>query len=239
MREVERDDRGCDVIVWDGGNNDFPFIRPDLWITVTDPHRVGHETRYYPGEVNVRMADVVIINKIDSAEKKDVEVLRENIRKLNPSAVIVEADSPIRVDNPDIIRDRDVLVIEDGPTLTHGEMKFGAGVVAAREFGASKLVDPRPYLKGKLKGTYDQYPEIGPLLPAMGYGPEQLKDLESTINDVPCDGVVIATPIDLGRELNIVKPYTRVFYDLKETGDPDLSGILEAFIVKNGLKNAK
>lgn len=232
LREAEQDVNGCDVILWDGGNNDFPFIRPDFLITVTDPHRVGHESRYYPGEVNVRKADVIIINKVDSAETEDVKVLRENIRKLNPAAIIVEADSPIRVDHPDVILGKEVLVIEDGPTLTHGEMKFGAGVVAAKEFGASKLVDPRPYLCGKLKGTFEQYPEIGTLLPAMGYGQEQLKDLEKTINEVPCDGVIIATPIDLGRELNIVKPHTRVYYDLKENGSPDLSEILDTFIAR-------
>ncbi len=230
LREAENDERGCDVIVWDGGNNDFPFYKTDLMITVTDPHRVGHELKYYPGKVNLRMADVIIINKMDSADKNDIEQLRKNINSINSEAAVVEANSPIQVDDPEVIKNKKVLVIEDGPTLTHGEMKFGAGVVAARQYGASELIDPRPYLVGSLKDTFEKYPDIGEILPAMGYGKKQLHDLERTIQNVECDGVIIATPIDLSREIKINKPFTRVYYSLQEVGDPKLDKILDNFL---------
>lgn len=230
LRQAEQDPRGCDVIVWDGGNNDFPFIRPDLMITVTDPHRAGHELRYYPGEVTLRLADVVVINKIDSASPEGIQTVRESIEKVNPKAVVIDGASPIRVDNPLVIRGKRVLVVEDGPTLTHGEMKIGAGVVAARKFGASGLVDPRPFTVGRLTETFRLYPGIGTLLPAMGYGDQQLKDLEATINNTDCDSVIIATPIDLNRIIKIRKPNTRVFYDLQEIGDPNLTEVIDTFV---------
>lgn len=235
LREAEKDPDGCDVIVWDGGNNDFPFYRPDLMITVTDPHRAGHELRYYPGEVTLRLADVVVINKIDSAGPEAVDIVRENIDRVNSKAIIIDAASPIRVDDPSVIKGRKVLVVEDGPTLTHGEMKIGAGIMAARKFGASEIVDPRPFITGKLKETFRNYPGIGTLLPAMGYGRQQLMDLEKTINNTKCDGVLIATPIDLNRIININKLSTRVYYDLQEIGDPTLSQIIDEFIRKQRL----
>jgi len=226
LRAAEKDPKGCDVILWDGGNNDFPFYKPDLMVTVADPHRPGAELNYYPGEVNIRIADVVVINKIDSAYPENVTTVRENIQKINPKAIVVDGASPIRVDDIDIIRGKKVLVIEDGPTLTHGEMKIGAGVVAAQKYGAAEMVDPRPYVVGKLAETFRIYPNIGTLLPAMGYGAQQVKDLEATINKVKCDSVVIATPIDLNRLVKIKKPNTRVYYDLQEIGDPNLDTII-------------
>jgi len=235
LREAENDQNGCDIILWDGGNNDFPFLKPDLMITITDPHRAGHELRYYPGEVTLRIADVVIINKIDTADKDAIQEVRSNIKKVNPDAVIIDGASPIRVDNPSVIKGKKVLVIEDGPTLTHGEMKFGAGVVAARQFGAASLVDPRPFIVGRLKETFEIYPGIGTLLPAMGYGEEQLRDLETTINNTDCDSVIIGTPIDLNRVIRIDKPNTRVYYDLQEVGTPNLNMVLSDFIRSNNL----
>ena len=235
LREAEKDPAGCDVVLWDGGNNDFPFYKPDLMITVADPHRAGHELRYYPGEVTLRMADVVVINKMDSAAPEDIQVVRESIEKVNPDAVVVDGASPIKVDDPSLIRGKRVLVIEDGPTLTHGEMKIGAGMVAARKFGASETVDPRPFTVGRLSDTFRIYPNIGTLLPAMGYGEEQLKDLETTINNTDCDSVVIATPIDLNRIIKIKKPNTRVYYDLQEIGDPDLTQVLDEFVINHNL----
>jgi predicted GTPase len=232
IRAAETDPSGCDVVLWDGGNNDFPFYRPDLMITVTDPHRAGHELRYYPGEVTLRIADVVVINKIDSSAPEAIQVVRESINKVNPKAMVIDGASPIRVDDPSLIRNKRVLVVEDGPTLTHGEMKIGAGIVAARKFGASMLVDPRPFTVGKLSETFRLYPNIGTLLPAMGYGEEQLKDLETTINKTDCDSVLIATPIDLNRIIKIKKPNTRVYYDLQEIGKPDLTDVLEEFVKK-------
>lgn len=232
VRAAENDPNGCDVIIWDGGNNDFPFYKPDLMITVTDPHRAGHELKYYPGEVTLRIADVVVINKIDSAPPEGVQIVRESIEKVNPDAIVIDGASPIRVDNPALIRGKRVLVVEDGPTLTHGEMKLGAGVVAARKFGAAELVDPRPFTVGKLSETFRLYPNIGTLLPAMGYGDRQLKDLETTINNTNCDAVIIATPIDLNRIIKITKPATRVYYDLQEIGDPDLAQVLDEFVKK-------
>jgi predicted GTPase len=235
LRAAEKDPDGCDVIVWDGGNNDFPFYIPDLHITVVDPHRPGHELRYYPGEVTLRLADVVVINKIDSADLAGIEEVRENINRLVPNAVVVDAASALDIDDPAIVKGKRVLVVEDGPTLTHGGMKYGAGMVAARKFGAVEFVDPRPYTVGRLAETFETYPDIGVLLPAMGYGEQQLKDLEATINKTDCDAVVIGTPIDLGRIIDIKKPHTRVYYNLQEIGKPDLTGVLEEFITKHKL----
>ncbi len=235
LRAAENDPDGCDVILWDGGNNDFPFFNPDLMITVTDPHRAGHELKYYPGEVTLRIADVVVINKMDSAAPDDIQTVRESIELVAPGAVVVDGASPIRVDDPSIIKGKRVLVVEDGPTLTHGEMKIGAGVVAARKFGAAELVDPRPFTVGSITETFEKYPEIGTLLPAMGYGDQQLKDLETTINNTECDAVVIGTPIDLNRIINIKRPSTRVWYDLQEIGSPNLEEVIDEFVKKHKL----
>jgi predicted GTPase len=235
LRAAEDDPAGCDVIVWDGGNNDFSFFKPDLQITVADPHRPGHELRYYPGEVNVRMADVVVINKVDSADPEGVATVRKNVAAANPEAVIVEAASRVRIDDAEVVRGKRVLVVEDGPTLTHGEMKIGAGVVAALRNGAAELVDPRPYLVGRLRETFEIYPDIGTVLPAMGYGDDQLGDLEATINATDCDSVVIGTPIDLSRIVDIKKPNTRVFYDLEEVTKPDLTDLLGDFARQHAL----
>jgi len=232
LRAAENDPDGCDVILWDGGNNDFSFYKPDLMIAVTDPHRPGHELSYYPGEVTLRLADVVVINKIDSADYKDILTVRESIEKVNPTAVVVDAASVISVEKPDLIRGKRVLVIEDGPTLTHGEMKLGAGIVAARRYGAVEIVDPKPFAVGSLAETYKKYPHIENLLPAMGYGEEQMRDLSATIDKVDCDSVVIATPIDLGRVIKIDKPNTRVEYSLQEIGHPDIEDVLHDFIQK-------
>ena len=236
VRAAEEDPNGCDVILWDGGNNDFSFYAADLSITVADPHRAGHELRYYPGEVSLRRADVVVINKIDSADLAGIEEVRGNIAKVNPDAIVVDAASTLRIEDPSVVKGKKVLIVEDGPTLTHGGMKIGAGTVAAKKYGAAEMVDPRPYLVGKLKETFEIYPNIGEVLPAMGYGAEQLKDLETTINNTECDAVVIGTPIDLNRIINITKPNTRVFYDLQEIGEPDLDGILDDFVAKHDLK---
>ncbi len=235
LREAENDSDGCDVIVWDGGNNDFPFYVPDLHVTVVDPHRPGHELRYYPGEVTLRIADVVVINKMDSADLADIETVRKNIAVVNPDAVVIDAVSAIDIDDPSVVKGKKVLAVEDGPTLTHGEMKIGAGIVAARKFGAAGLVDPRPYTVGRLSETFEMYPEIGTLLPAMGYGEQQLRDLEATINNTECDAVVIGTPIDLNRLIKIDKPSTRVYYNLQEIGRPNLTEVLEDFIEKYNL----
>ena len=239
LRAAENDPAGCDIILWDGGNNDFPFYKTDLMVTVADPHRAGHELRYYPGEVTLRLADVVVINKIDSADSGQVQIVRESITKVNPKAVVIDAASPIKVDNQSLIKGKKVLVVEDGPTLTHGEMKIGAGTVAARKFGAAELVDPRPFTVGKLSETFRLYPEIGTLLPAMGYGKQQLLDLEKTINNTKCDSVIIATPIDLNRIIEIKKPNTRVYYDLQEIGDPNLVQVLDEFLKKHKLGSRK
>jgi predicted GTPase len=235
LRAAENDPDGCDVVLWDGGNNDFPFYNPDLMITVTDPHRAGHELSYYPGEVTLRLADVVVINKMDSSAPGDIQTVRESIEKVAPKAIVVDGASPISVDDPSIIKGKRVLVVEDGPTLTHGEMKIGAGVVAARKFGAAELVDPRPFTVGKLTETFEKYPNIGTLLPAMGYGDQQLKDLETTINNTDCDAVVIGTPIDLNRIINIKRPSTRVWYDLQEIGRPNLEEVIDEFVKKHKL----
>ena len=239
LHAAEKDPAGCDVILWDGGNNDFPFFKPDLMITVTDPHRAGHELKYYPGEVTLRLADVVVINKMDSAAPEAIQIVRESIDKVNPKAIVIDGASPIKVDDSSIIRGKRVLVVEDGPTLTHGEMKLGAGVVAARKFGAAELVDPRPFTIGRLSETFRLYPNIGTLLPAMGYGEQQLKDLETTINNTDCDSVIIATPIDLNRIIKIKKPNTRVYYNLQEIGDPNLSQVIDGFVKKHKLTGKK
>jgi predicted GTPase len=213
LAEAEKE---ADVVMWDGGNNDTPFYKPDLHIVIADPLRPGHEMTYFPGDVNFRMASVIIINKMDQAESKDVDSIIANQKKVNPDAIVVKANSPVTVTDPDAIKGKRVLVVEDGPTLTHGGMKIGAGVVAAKASGAKELVDPRPFLKGTLKGTFEKYKDIGTLLPAMGYGEEQCADLEATINACDCDLVVIGTPIDLGRIIKINKPSVRVTYELEE-----------------------
>ena len=230
VRAAENDPNGCDVILWDGGNNDFSFYKPDLTITVADPHRPGNELSYYPGEVNLRLADVVVINKMDTASPEGIRTVRESINKVNPNAIVIDGASPIKVDKPDVIRGKRVLVIEDGPTLTHGEMKIGAGTVAAQKYNAAECIDPRPFTVGKLSETFRIYPNIGKLLPAMGYGKQQIKDLETTIENSDCDSVIIGTPIDLNRIVKINKPNTRVYYDLQEIGHPDLQEILGDFI---------
>ncbi len=226
LAEAEKE---ADVIVWDGGNNDLPFYVSDLEIVVVDPHRPGHERTYHPGEANLRRADVAVINKIGSAPPEGVEAVRRSIHELNPRAVVVEAASPLFVDEPERIRGQRVLAIEDGPTLTHGGMKYGAGVLAARRHGAAEIVDPRPWAVGRLKETFEIYPEIGTLLPAMGYGEEQMKDLAETIARTPADVVLVATPIDLRRIIQIDKPALRVHYELQEIGKPDLEDVLKEF----------
>ena len=220
----------ADIVLWDGGNNDTPFFKPDLHIVVADPLRPGHETRYHPGETNLRLADVVVINKEANARPEDIESVRDAIRTNNPAADIVDAASPIFVEDPRVIRGRRVLCIEDGPTLTHGEMTIGAGIVAAQRFGAKAIVDPRPFLQGSLIDTFQMYPGIGTLLPAMGYGEKQTRDLEATINATDCEAVVIATPIDLRRLVKLNKPATRVTYELQEIGQPALADFLKRFV---------
>ncbi len=227
LREAEKE---ADVILWDGGNNDLPFYRPDLHIVVVDPHRPGHEVRYHPGETNLRMADVVVINKVDTADIANITTVRENVFQVNPRATVLEAASPIFVEAPEAIRGKRVLVIEDGPTLTHGEMAYGAGTVVARRLGAAELVDPRPYAVGSIVGTFHKYPNTGALLPAMGYGEKQVRELEETINRTPCDLVLIATPIDLRRVLTIKHPSQRVRYELQEIGQPTLKDIVERWL---------
>ncbi|MCC6146007.1 MAG: GTPase [Anaerolineaceae bacterium] len=224
LREVEQE---VDIILWDGGNNDFSFYKPDLNIVVVDPHRPGHETRYYPGETNVRLADVFVINKVDTAAPENVIEVRTTISALNPKAEIIEAASPLYIENYAMIRGKHVLVIEDGPTLTHGEMTYGAGWVAARRYAAAEIVDPRPYAVGSIIAMYKKYPGTGPILPAMGYGEEMIHDLEATINNAPVDLVISATPIDLTRILKVNKPLARVRYELQEIGQPTLKEILQ------------
>ncbi|MCB2229280.1 cyclic 2,3-diphosphoglycerate synthase [bacterium] len=237
VREAEKE---ADVILWDGGNNDMSFYKPDLQITVVDPHRPGHELSYYPGQNNLLLADVIVINKIDSADPDDVAEVRANIADYNPNAIVVDAASPLEVENFEKIRGARVLVVEDGPTLTHGEMEYGAGVVAAVKYGARELVDPRPYTVKSITETFQKYPGIGTLLPAMGYGDKQVKDLETTINKVDCDAVIIATPIDLTRIIKIKKPTARVHYNLQEIGTPTLAMILEdTFGAKKAKKAAR
>ena len=236
MAGAEKDPDGCDIVLWDGGNNDFPFYVPDLTIGVADPLRPGAEVSYYPGEVVARMADVIVINKIDSASLENINIVRNNLREINPNAIQIDAASILTVDKPELLKGKRVLVVEDGPTLTHGEMKIGAGTVAAQKYGAAELVDPRPYTVGELTTTFERYPNIGTLLPAMGYGAQQMKDLEKTIANTPCDAVVIGTPIDLPRFIKIKQPVVKVGYELQEIGTPTLKEVLDDFIAKHNLK---
>ena len=226
---LDKAEKEADIILWDGGNNDMPFYKPDLFLVVVDPHRPGHELLFYPGESNLLMADVVVINKMDTAEPENIATVKAYIASVNPGATIIEAASPVTVEKPDVIKGKRCLVVEDGPTLTHGGMKFGAGIVAAEKFGATEVVDPRPWITGTIAETFESYPDIGKLLPAMGYGEQQIKDLEATINAADCDVVIIGTPIDLRRLLHIEKPSVRVTYNLKETGRPTVANVLEPF----------
>jgi predicted GTPase len=223
LREVEKE---ADLIVWDGGNNDLPFFSSDLHIVVADPHRAGHELSYHPGETNLRMADVVVINKVDTADPMNVEAVIKNTTRVNKNVTIVKASSPITVDNPELAKGKRVLVVEDGPTLTHGNMAYGAGTIAAKRLGASEIVDPRPYAVGSIKTVFKEYAHLGTLLPAMGYGKDQVMELEETINATPCDVVVIGTPIDLRRLLRLNKPATRAKYELQEITKPNLEDVL-------------
>jgi len=227
IREAEKE---ADIILWDGGNNDFPFYKSDLQIVVVDPHRAGHEIKYHPGEVNLRSADIIVINKEETASLDNINIVRENIRKFNPKAIVVDAASPFFSTDSNLIRGKRVLAIEDGPTLTHGEMSYGAAVLFSIKYGASELVDAKEYAKGTIKGVYEKYKQIHNYLPAMGYSPEQVKDLEATINSTPADLVVSGTPIDLTRLVKINKPLVNVKYELQEIGKPDLSEIIENFL---------
>ncbi len=232
LKQAEQE---ADIIIWDGGNNDIPFYKPDLHIVVVDPHRPGHEIKYHPGETNLRMAHVVIINKEETADKANIDLVRKHIMEINPDAVVIDAASPLFVDHPERIRGKRVLAIEDGPTLTHGEMTYGAAVIAAMKYGAAELVDARDYAVGSIVDTYKKYPHIHNYLPAMGYGKQQIKDLEATINNTPCDLVVSGTPIDLNRVVKVNKPIVRVRYELDEIGKPTLKDVLEDFLKKKGL----
>jgi predicted GTPase len=236
LRAAERE---ADVIVWDGGNNDFSFFEPDLQVVVADPHRPGHERSYHPGETNVRLADVVVINKETTTDYRNIEAVRRSVQSLNPEAVIIDAASPISVDHPERIRGKRALVIEDGPTLTHGEMKYGAGVIAAQRHGAKEIVDPRPWLVGGIRETFAQYPAIGPLLPAMGYSKEQIRDLERTINACDCDVVIVATPIDLRRLVTMKHPAVRVGYELEEIGHPKLDEVIGEMLARTSKEIAR
>ena len=229
---LHRAEAEADIVVWDGGNNDFPFFKPDLSIVVADPHRAGDGLTYYPGEINLRMANVVVINKQDTAELENIELVRRNILEVNPDVRIIDSASPITVEHPEIIKGKRVLVVEDGPTLTHGGMKYGAGTIGAKKAGAQEIVNPRPYTVGTITETFEKYPDTGPLLPAMGYSPRQVSDLEETINSADCDAVVIGTPIDLSRVININKPATRVHYEIKEIGEMTLEMIVREFLEK-------
>jgi predicted GTPase len=229
LREAERE---ADVLVWDGGNNDTPFVVPDLEIVLLDPHRAGHERTYFPGEVNLLRADVLVLTKMDTASQEQIHVVRANVRQLNPKAVVLETTMPVTVDLPDLIKGKRVLVIEDGPTLTHGGMSFGVGVLVAKQQGAGEVVDPRPYAVGTIQQTFIQYPQIGTVLPAMGYGATQIRELEDTINRVPCDVVLIATPVDLGRIISINHSVCRVTYCLEEQGTPGFRDVLAGIVLK-------
>ncbi|NHJ03281.1 MAG: GTPase [Candidatus Heimdallarchaeota archaeon] len=232
LREAEKE---ADIIIWDGGNNDFPFYKSDLEIVVTDPHRAGHEISYYPGEVNLRTADVVIINKMETADRAKIDIVRKNIAEYNPKAIVIDGASPLTVEGWKKIRGKKVLVVEDGPTLTHGEMEYGAGAIAAWKFGAKELVDPRPNAVGSIKATFEKYNHLGIILPAMGYGKKQIEELEKTINAIECDLVVIGTPIDLTRIVNIKHDSVRVKYDLQEIGKPDLMDVIKPLLEEKGL----
>jgi predicted GTPase len=233
LREAEKE---ADIIVWDGGNNDLSFYKPDLNIVVADPHRAGHEKTYHPGETNVRMADVIIINKVDTADPEKVKLVKENVTMLNPKATILEAASPITVDIPELIKGKRVLAIEDGPTLTHGNMPYGAATIIAKSLGASEMVDPRPYAVGSIKEAYRKFPHLGALLPALGYGEKQIAELKETIDDTPCDVVVIGTPIDLRRVMTIKQPTVRARYELKVLGPVSLEQVLDEFLRRCGLQ---
>ena len=230
LRAAEKE---ADVILWDGGNNDLPFYQPDLYIVVADPHRPGHELTYYPGETNTRMADIVVINKVGTADPANVQTVEDNVRQVNPGAKIIRAESPVSVDDPDAVRGKRVLVVEDGPTLMHGEMTFGAAHVAARQFGAAEMVDPRPYAIGSIKGTFEKYSHLTEILPAMGYGATQVSELQQTINAVDCDLVLIGTPIDLERLLKIDKPAMRVSYELGEKAKEQLTSEIERAVKRS------
>lgn len=232
---IEQAEEEAEIITWDGGNNDFPFYKPDLLIVLTDPHRPGHETSYYPGETNLRMADVVIINKVETADYEDIEEVRESIMEVNPNATIIDAASPLVIEDMEKIKGKRVIVVEDGPTVTHGDMPYGAGYIAARKSGA-RIVDPRPYAVGSLVETFQKYDHLEDVLPAMGYGKAQMKDLQETINKAEVDAVVIGTPIDLARLIDIKKPNVRVKYNLQEIGKPDLEDVLREFVEKHKLK---
>ncbi|MGQ9623804.1 MAG: cyclic 2,3-diphosphoglycerate synthase [Candidatus Bathycorpusculaceae bacterium] len=233
LREAEGE---ADIIVWDGGNNDLPFYKPDLHIVVADPHRAGHEVLYHPGEANLRMANIVIINKVDTADPEKVNRIKENIKLVNPEAKILEAASPITVDTPELIKENRVLVVEDGPTLTHGNMPYGAGTIAAKNFGAREIVDPKPYAVGSIKEAYEKYTHLGAIVPALGYSERQIAELKETITRTPCDAVVIGTPIDLRRVMTFDKPTVRVRYELKVLGPISFEQILENFLEKGGRK---
>jgi predicted GTPase len=231
LREAEKE---VDIIVWDGGNNDMPFYKPDLNIVVADPHRAGHESTYHPGETNIRMADVIIINKVDTADPSKVKQVKENIKILNPNAIVLDAASPITVEKPELIKGKRVLAIEDGPTVTHGSMPYGAATIISKNYGASEIVDPRPYAVGSIKEAYEKYTHLGALLPALGYGGKQVAELKETIDRTPCDTVVLGTPIDLRRVITINKPTTRANYELKVLGPVQLEQILEDFLRRSG-----
>lgn len=234
LRAAEKENP--DVILWDGGNNDFPFIRPDLMITMVDPQRAGHEVCYYPGETTLRIADVVVVNKIESADLEDLLLVRANVANVNPDALIIDAVSPTFVDKPELIRGKRVLVIEEGPTVTHGEVEYSYGALTALKYGAAELVDPKPYAVGKLAETFDKYPDLGPILPSMGYSAQQVKDLETTIENTPCDLVLIATPVDINRFMKINKPTVKIGYELQEIGKPDFKDVIECFAKEHNLK---
>ncbi|UCD04598.1 MAG: GTPase [candidate division WOR-3 bacterium] len=219
-----------DIILWDGGNNDLSFYQSDLHIVVVDPFRAGDEMTYHPGEANVRMADVVLINKVDTASRSSIDLLRENVKKLNPGAVILEAASPTSIDKPELVKNKTVVVIEDGPTLTHGGMSFGAGIVAAKKYNAAKIVDPEPYAVGSIKEAYVKYPQIGDLIPALGYGRKQIKELEASINNTPADSIVMATPVDLRKFTKLNKPAAKIDYELEEASGPSLESILKKYL---------
>ncbi|MCZ7398145.1 MAG: cyclic 2,3-diphosphoglycerate synthase [Candidatus Methanoperedens sp.] len=231
-------EKEADIIIWDGGNNDIPFYKPDLHIVIADPHRAGHELTYYPGEVNVRLADVVIVNKVDSARKEDVELVIKNVRSINKKTTIIKANSAITADKPELIRGKRVLVVEDGPTLTHGGMAFGAGVIAAKKYGAKEVIDPRPHAVGSILKVYEDFTHLGAVLPAMGYSEAQTKELEATINDADCDAVIAGTPIDLNRLLKLNKPVVRVRYRIEEV-DVKLGEIVDEWLKSKKIKKSK
>lgn len=222
--------RESDVILWDGGNNDLPFYKPDLHVVVADPHRAGNELSYYPGETNVRMADVIVVNKVDSAPAENVRLVQQNVRQLNPAATIIEAASAIHIDDSSLVRGKSVLVVEDGPTVTHGQMRESVGAIAAHQYGARELVNPRPFAIGSIKKTYEKYPHIGFVLPAMGYGARQVRELEQTIEKTPCDSVVLGTPIDIRRIMKVTKPAARVRYEMREVSKPSLEEVMSKFL---------